>query len=409
MPDASRLLVTACAVLLGGTAVLAQSAGVREQAITRAQAIQLALARGPRAELLRADSSSALARLRIAHQWENPVAGASYSKSAPTQHFSLDLPLDFPWLRRARIGAAEAAAGATRFRYEFDRAALAFEVDTAYTHALAAEQRATLSQQTVLAADSLVVLARLRRDAGDGTELDVQLSEVNAGQAANLAADDSLERSSSLLVLQSLMGMPTDRVAVAVADSLLVPPAPPSAPVGVPLLVAAAAEALRSAELAVTLERRRVYGSASLSAGFDRADPALPDGALPTIGFSIPLPVFNRNDGAVEQAGVARMRAQAELQLARQDAAAQATKARRGLTLALARAARDRRLLDGARRVAALSLLAYREGASSLPSVLEAQRIAREALLTWITDVAAARTAAGLVGLLTMIVTPGTR
>ena len=376
-----------------------------QQRVTRDDAVAAALATAPRATLLRADSAAARARVTTARQWDNPTVSASYSKSAPTQHYGLDLPLDFPWLRRARIGSVEASAGAARWRYQFARAALGFEVDTAYTHALAAASRAELSRENVLAADSLVVLARLRRDAGDGTDLDVQLAEVSAGQLANRAADDSLERSSAVLVVQGLRGLPTDRVAIKLADSLGAPAPADSARTGEPLLVAAAADAERSAQLAAALERRRVFGSASFSAGFEAGDPSLPPGALPTIGIAIPFPLFNRNNGAVQLADAERDRARAELALARLETASQMTRARRALTLALERVARDRRLLDGARRVSALSLLAYREGAAALPSVLEAQRTARDALATYIDDVAAARSAAGLVKLLTLTAT----
>lgn len=375
------------------------------QRVTRDDAVAAALATAPRATLLRADSAAAYARVTTARQWENPTASASYSKAVPSQHYAINLPLDFPWLRGPRIGSADAAAGAARWRYQFDRAALGFEADTAYTRALAAASRAELSRDNLLAADSLVVLARLRRDAGDGTDLDVQLAEVNAGQLANRAADDSLERSSAVLAVQALMGLPADRVTITLADSLGAPPPADSGRAGEPLLVAVAADVERSAELAATLERRRVYGSASFAAGFETGDPSLPPGVLPTIGIAIPFPVFNRNSGAVQLADAERERARAGLALARIEVASQVTRARRALTLALARVARDRRLLDGARRVSSLSLLAYREGAAALPSVLEAHRTAREALATYIDDVAAAHRAAGLVKLLTLTAT----
>jgi hypothetical protein len=77
-------------------------------------------------------------------------------------------------------------------------------------------------------------------------------------------------------------------------------------------------------------------------------------------------------------------------------------RAHRAAAVAQERAARSQRLLEGANRVASLSLLAYREGAAALASVLEAQRTARETLAQYVEDVAAARNAAGLVRLLTL-------
>ncbi len=50
------------------------------------------------------------------------------------------------------------------------------------------------------------------------------------------------------------------------------------------------------------------------------------------------------------------------------------------------RLARSERLRDGCKPVEALSLIAYREGASALPSVLEAQRSARETLSQYVND-----------------------
>src|SRR6185503_12449505 len=83
--------------------------------------------------------------------------------------------------------------------------------------------RARLTQRTARDADSLVVLATVRRDAGDASELDVQLAMVFAGQAANIAATDSLNALSALLAVQTAMGQPADTVRIALADSLALP------------------------------------------------------------------------------------------------------------------------------------------------------------------------------------------
>jgi hypothetical protein len=85
----------------------------------------------------------------------------------------------------------------------------------------------------------------------------------------------------------------------------------------------------------------------------------------------------------------------------RREAGAELARAQRDLLLALARLARDRRLLSSADRVAAMSLQAYAEGAVALPNVLEAHRNAREALARYVDDVAAASNAAAAVRLFT--------
>jgi hypothetical protein len=70
------------------------------------------------------------------------------------------------------------------------------------------------------------------------------------------------------------------------------------------------------------------------------------------------------------------------------------------------RLARDQQLLQSADRIAARSLTAYREGAATLASVLEAQRTVREVLAQYIDDAATASIAAATLRVITL--TPGT-
>jgi cobalt-zinc-cadmium efflux system outer membrane protein len=388
-------------------ALLAATAGSSgaQRAVTRADVVAAALARGARIAFARADSTAARAGLSIASQFENPVLSLGYSKSVPQQHFSVDVPLDYPWLRKARVGAATAGLGAARYRFDFERAAVTFEAETAYTNALAAATRAGFSRATARDADSVLMLARVRRDAGDGSELDVQLASVSLGQIANAASRDSLDAIAAVLAIQALMGLPSDAPSLVLADTLDAGGAPAELPAGPQLLVAAAEEDLRQAGQALTLEKRLLFAAPSLTVGWEQRDPTGAEpGTLPTVGIALPLPLFNQNRGTILLAQSQRDRAEAALALARLEGAQQAARARRELALARERLARSERLVASANRVAQLSLLAYREGAFALPSVLEAQRIARETLSQYVNDVVAARNAAGLVHLLTLTV-----
>ncbi|HVH68941.1 MAG TPA: TolC family protein [Gemmatimonadales bacterium] len=375
-----------------------------QQPVTRVDAIAAALERGARAALGRADTAFAAGVLRTARAFSNPSLAATYTKDVPHQHYVADFPLDLPWLRSARIGAAASARDATRYGFGFERAAIRFEMDTTYTHALAALAHARLSRRTASDADSLLRMARLRRDVGDVSELDVRLAEVNAGQLENVAVDDSLAALDALLAVQLAMGLPGTTPTITLVDSL-VPPSDTAPDGGEPLRVAAAAATLRSEERALTLAHRSVFLSPNLQIGVETDDPSEPPGTLlPTVGFSLPLPLFNWNGGQIGQARAARDHAQANLDLTRRESAAEAARARRALVAALARVARGRRLLESADRVAAMSLRAYAEGAIPLANVLEAQRNAREALGRYIDDLALASDARGAVRLLTTTV-----
>src|SRR5205823_1870729 len=132
---------------------------------------------------------------------------------------------------------------------------------------------------------------------------------VNARQAANIAAADSLTYLSAMLELQAVMGLAADRVAIVPSDSLRTPPAPnvPSDSAlpltASPLQVAAAEAALEAARLAVRLQRRGIFSTPTIIGGIETGDPTGSErGILPTFGLGLPLPLLNRNRGPIAQA-----------------------------------------------------------------------------------------------------------
>src|SRR5258706_1934865 len=373
-----------------------------QQPVTRADAVAAALARGARVALGRADTTAALGAARAARAFPNPTVSGSYSKDTPNYHALGELPLDLPWLRSPRIGAAEAARDAVRYRFAFERAAIRFDVDTTYSRSLAAALLARLSHRTALDADSLLRIAELRRDVGDVSELDVRLAAVNAGQLANIAADDSLTALEKLLSLQLQMGLTGDQPAIVLVDSLR-PPPDSTLTEGPGLLPIAAAEAsLRSAERSLAFARRSRFAP-TVQFGFDTGDPTspTPHQLLPVVGFSLPFPLFNFSRGDVLRAAADRDRASAQLDLTRRETEAAVARARRDLVAARDRLRRSGGLVESANRVAAMSLQAYTEGAVPLANVLEAQRNAREILARYIDDLATADAAARALKMLT--------
>ena len=379
--------------------------------LTRADANRAALVAGPRVTLARADTAAARAALITARALPNPSVAATYSKSPPQKHLLLDIPVDLPWSRGPRVGAAAATARAARLRFASERAMAMMEVDTTYTMALAAQARLRLSRTTARDADELRAMTVARRDAGDASDLDVDLATIIAGQQSNVATADSSTYLSTVLTVQMLMGIAADSTAITLADSLL--PAPRDenrllqetdsmttgasrssmAPVisGAAARIAAAEATLEAAELAMARERRSVIGAPSLQAGVEWGEPGTDKAnrTLPLIGVSIPLPLLNRNQGPIAQAQAERDRARADLAVTRLLVRQRVIDRLRERESLRERIARDRDLVLRAERVASKSLVAYREGASALPAVLEARRSAREVMGQYITDTAA--------------------
>jgi cobalt-zinc-cadmium efflux system outer membrane protein len=349
-----------------------------------------------------------VARITTAGALPNPTLAASYTKAIPRYHVTAEMPLDQLWLRGIRVGAAQASELAARYRLRYEIASLTLDVDTTYTRALAALAHSRLSTRNAQDSDSLRRMVIARRDAGDASDMDVEVATLTAGQQANAAAADSVTARATLLELQALIGLAGDSVAVMPVDSLDAPDgiagaaAVPLAP-QIPLLVASSTAVLESAMLTARVQHRNVFGSPGVIFGFETGDPTGAEpGILPTVGIALPLPIFNRNRGPIAEAEAARARAVAELAIAQQESALQIGRNRSALVASANRLARDRQLLQGAARVAGLALAAYREGASPLANVLEAQRSARDVQTQYVDDAANALIAAATLRLLTL-------
>ncbi len=397
----TRIVIIAAAIPLNATAAQ------QPTHLSRAEAIAAAADRGPRLALARADTALAGAQLLSARAYPNPILSGVYTKDIPRYHVTAELPLDFLAVRGTRVKSAEASRLAAEYRLAFSRELLALDADTTYTRALAAQAHVVLSRRNAEAADSLHRIAVARRDAGDASDLDVELAAVNAGQQANLAAADSISLVSSLLDLQSVIGMTSDRVAIELSDSLAPATSSASSEAVAPGQVAtlpevSAAAALRAADLALRLEHRSIFGMPGLVFGFDTGDPTGDTtGLLPTVGIALPLPLFSRNKGPIAVARAERDRATAELAITQVEMRAAIARATRELHGANARIGRDAVLVNSANRVATMSMAAYREGAVPLTSVLEAQRNAREVLGQYVDDVAESLVAAATLHALT--------
>ena len=296
--------------LLVACAVHAATGPITDDFAVAREAIRTALERGARLGVARADTSVAGAQVAIARALPNPSLTASYSRSVPRYHVTVDVPIDFPdvascdFVRRASGWRRRASA------YQLVRASIALDADTTYTRALAARERLALSRRNALDADSVLHMVQRRRDAGDASEMDVELARVSAGQQANLALGDSLTLISTLLDLQAVLGMvdrtprdPSDRLA---HDAARCAPLPRRRSART-----AASISLDSASAGARLQHRSIWSLPSISFGFETAIPIT--GILPTYGFGIGLPLFDRNRGAIAQAEAERVRAAAEL------------------------------------------------------------------------------------------------
>ena len=145
--------------------------------------------------------------LSTARAYPNPTFSFQYTKDIPRHHSIARHPARLPVGAQFthRRGDGRPASGLVRAwgsRAPRSRST----ADTAYARVLALEEHARLGRRDALDADSLLHMARRRLEAGDASELDVHLAEVNAGQLENTARIDSLTAVLALLDLQRLIG-----------------------------------------------------------------------------------------------------------------------------------------------------------------------------------------------------------
>jgi cobalt-zinc-cadmium efflux system outer membrane protein len=370
------------------------AAAAAQRAVTMEEAVASALATGPRVALARADSAAARAAVVSARAFPNPALALDYTKDPPHKHLIVEQALELPWVRSARITAARTSAEAATYTLEAERAAVRYLVQAAYARAAAAQEVRRLSERNARDAEELLRITRERERAGDASALDVALAAVTAGQLESSALSDSADAVLAVLDLQTLIGRSPERIEVTLADSLAVPPAaPPPVIPARPARVAAAALAVQSRRAQEMFVRGIRVPVPSVRAGFDQGEPGGDNSLLPVFGLSLTVPIFDRGRGSVAEAHAQAVRAEAELAQAERTSAAARAAAERQRAVAIERVARDRMIIREAQRVTSMSLTAYREGATPLVNVLEAQRNARDALRQYVTDLAASRTA----------------
>jgi cobalt-zinc-cadmium efflux system outer membrane protein len=381
---------TLCSVAV---ALLLAAPAVAQRRVTLEDAIAAAVAAAPTVAAARADSAAARAELSLARTLPDPALLLGYSRSAPRNHIEVEQPLEYPWVRSARIRAAATGLDATHLLVGAELASVRYRVEVAYAQAAGAAALHQLSRQNVENGRELVQSVRARMETGDASELDVELAEVTFGQIRSAALGDSLQALQANLALQSLMGVPLDSAIFAAADPLeAVPLAPPDA--AAPLRVSAAERQLASREASLLAARRSQLPSPAVQVGIEQGDPAGDEtGVLPMVGITVTVPLFGAKQAEVARARAERERARAELAAARRETAAALAAAGRARDLAVARTETDREAASHAERVARLSATAFREGAYPLATVLEAQRNAREAQRQYLDDLIASRIA----------------
>ena len=358
---------------------LAPRTGPLPSTLTIEQALEEAVARAPAIVAAQADVDASRGRLRQAGFRPNPqlsvdvenfVGSGIYSGLNSTETtVTLNQQLDLFGRRSARVNAAQAALAAQEVRLAITRADLGQSVRTQFAGAVAARDRLRLATDNLGRARELARIADELVAAGREPPLRALRARANAAQAeAALRAAEATE----IAARRTLAGLFGIAGEVGGVSGPLIPPGLATIEPAATLEVRLAEAERLEAEAALRQEQVARRLNPSVGVGVRRLEQTS-DTAL-VAGMSVPLPLFDRNQGNVAAAQASIRAAQARREAALAQAAARIGNARSNLTAAQARvAALETAALPQATEALRLANLAYRAGRLTLLELLDAQ------------------------------------
>lgn len=251
-----------------------------------------------------------------------------------------------------------------------------YEVKAAYEQALLARARAVLTRESLTHFQQLVSLNEIRVREGYTAEGDLIKARLEAQRIEYAARRAVLDYDRARIALLKAMGESSFEAEIELDGELEFEPVSVNmatlteAALRQPQVRAAQAR-LERAQAALRLERARAKPDYTLSFGYKRSGP---DNTLYG-AVSVPLPIFNRNEGQIARAEAAVRAAEAELSFVRNQVLAEVAAARRAIESQREQIeALQTDFLKRADESQHISLTAYREGAVDLIVLLEAQR-----------------------------------
>lgn len=332
--------------------------------------------------------AEAMGRLNHSGRRSNPELGidVSHNPSFREHALSVGIARKFPVTNRL---ALEKAVSLTSLRAaeaevrDVERRLVAESKQLLIKVLALRKQKELIKKQEAVAKQLADYIAEAAQK-GEGSILDAGQAKLEAAQFSNQLRQLNAKSASLSGQLKPMLGMTTTEPLV-VSGNLpeITPPARSVNPTRRPDLQAAKLNA-KAATVAAELERAKSRDDieVSVSAGMERTEDA-PEGydteATVGIGIRIPLPLWNKNEGAIQEADARKTRKTKEVSALAHNIRHEASTAHAEMT-EWGKLSREisAHLLPLAHKQAELAVKAYREGQGDLQATLHT----REQLLT---------------------------
>lgn len=395
-----RSFVVVLCLGLTPTMARAQDAPI-PRSLSLEAAIRLAAERNPRvaaavSAVAAADGTRLDASLRpnpaITYQTEGYPLFASPRPSFPDNQgltLRIDQELETAGRRRLRTQAAQAGVSATQALLGDERRRLELDVRRAYFQVVLAKANLDVAQTTLGDIDRTLQVNQARLDKGAIAGVDLRRLRSERLRFADDVFNAQLDLRNAKSALLALLNAPDLSFDVDVTEALApaggVAPAPPRAAALAQAEVErpdlqAARHTMRQADTETRLQRALRTPNVTVGGGYYRE---YGTNAV-VFGVTVPLPVFNRNQGGVARADAEHRRAE---QLADATSIAVRLDVQQALNAVAVSAARvqyiQRESLDNARQARDTVMASYRLGAANLIDFLDAQRSFRDTERTY--------------------------
>ncbi|MBI2192697.1 MAG: TolC family protein [Planctomycetes bacterium] len=357
----------------------------------------------PALKAKQAASLAAGGRFRQARLLPNPELEFVSEKMPPEKVGSLAKAENTLWLKQEIITGGKRKAGVASARKEVEIAEQEYalaereiltEGKKAYFALLAAQERVAATSRIRDIVQRNADATRKRVEAGDASPVESVRAQVTVARAEVALREAERERENTKKDLLRLLGMPDAslnrigqegdllQIAPALSHETDYLPALESHPARRTLQLA---EELAGRQLDQARRERWPNLEVGLAIGSDPGEET--DNRVETAGLAVglPLPVFDRNQGAIAEASANRTRAQQEARAGLDQLVTQLRQALQSYATAQQQASDySVRIVPRARQALELVTKAYQSGAVSQLEVLEAQQTLAEAELEYV-------------------------
>ncbi len=366
--------------------VLASAPTEEAEAWTLNRLVGEALTQSPEVAAARAEVTGAEGALSADARWlrENPELEAEYATDAFTHadgerrlSVAFSQTLEVAGQRGLRVKQARARLEAAQARRRAVELSVARAVADAAAELERLEARARLAEEVLAAARALEEAAARRFEAGDVPELERNAAALERARAEARAALARAEAATARATLNRTLGRPPSATLVLTLEPVTVPA---GAPGERPEVTVARAE-VEAARAEVDLLRRERFPDPTISLGYERetrpeehaSGPDLHSASLLMARLSLPLPLWDRNQGEIAAARARSSARQAEHQAREREVQAERVSAREAYEAS--RAAREAlsAALPGVERNLSLVQRAYELGELGLDALLLAR------------------------------------